>query len=146
MTTPADVDAVTAANQELYAAFEVADLDRMAAVWDDADDVQCIHPGWPALIGRSRVMRSWSVLMANTSYIQFFLTGVSTSVDGDVAIVTCEENILTDIDDPEGGLGGSQKVLSTNVFRRRPQGWRLWLHHASPVLSPSEQRSESPDE
>ena len=123
MTTPADVDAVTAANQELYAAFEVADLDRMAAVWDDADDVQCIHPGWPALIGRSRVMRSWSVLMANTSYIQFFLTGVSTSVDGDVAIVTCEENILTDIDDPEGGLGGSQKVLSTNVFRRRPQGF-----------------------
>ena len=146
MTTPADVEAVTAANQELYEAFEVADLDRMEAVWDDADDVRCIHPGWPVLVGRARVMRSWSVLMANTSYIQFFLTGVTAEVDGDFAVVTCEENIRTGIEEPEGGsdlsgLGGSQKVLATNIFRRRGQGWRLWLHHASPVLAPSESSS-----
>ena len=136
MTTPADVDAVTAANQELYEAFEVADLDRMEAVWDDADDVRCIHPGWPALVGRARVMRSWSVLMANTSYIQFFLTGVTADVAGDVAVVTCEENILTGVDDAEHGLGGSQRVVSTNVFRRRGDDWLLWVHHGSPVLSP----------
>ena len=141
MTTDADVDAVTAANQELYAAFEVADVDRMAAVWDDADDIRCIHPGWPALIGRQRVMRSWSVLMANTSYIQFFLTAVTAEVEGDVAIVTCEENILTGTDDATGGaeiegLAGSQKVRATNVVRRRGDGGRLWLHHASPVLAP----------
>lgn len=137
MTT--DFDAVTAANRELYAAFETADLDRMQAVWDDADDVRCIHPGWPALVGPTRVMRSWSVLMANTTYIQFFLTDVHASVVGDVAVVTCEENILTGIDDADDGLGGSQKVLSTNVFRRRAEGWRLWLHHGSPVLTPVEQ-------
>jgi ketosteroid isomerase-like protein len=134
-----DVDAVTAANQELYEAFEVADLDRMAAVWDDADDVRCIHPGWPALVGRSRVMRSWSMLMANTGYIQFFLTDVQVQVVGDVAVVTCEENILTGLDDAEDGLGGTQKVLSTNVFRRRGDAWRLWMHHGSPVLAPAEQ-------
>src|SRR5438309_7534111 len=107
MTTPADVDAVTAANQELYEAFEVADVDRMEAVWDDADDVRCVHPGWPMLHGRSRVLRSWSVIMANTSYIQFFLTGVDACVDGDLAIVTCEENILTSVADPDGSLSES---------------------------------------
>lgn len=135
MTT--DVDAVTAANEELYAAFEVGDVDRMEAVWDDSDDIRCVHPGWPLLVGRARVMRSWSVLMANTSYIQFFLTGVTASVDGDTAVVMCEENILTSVEDEEGGLGGTQRVVSTNVFRRRANGWRLWLHHASPVLAPS---------
>ena len=135
MTIDADIEAVTAANQELYAAFEEADLDRMEAVWDDSDDVRCIHPGWPALVGRPRVMRSWSVLMANTTYIQFFLPGVTARVDGDVAVVTCEENILTGIDVPDGGLGGSQQVLATNVFRRRGDRWRLWVHHASPVLA-----------
>ncbi|MDQ1696236.1 MAG: hypothetical protein QOJ03_1589, partial [Frankiaceae bacterium] len=98
----ADVDAVTAANAELYAAFEVGDVDRMEAIWDDADDVCCVHPGWPLLRGRSRVLRSWSVIMANTNYIQFFLTGVVTSVDGDLAVVTCEENILTAVADPDG--------------------------------------------
>jgi ketosteroid isomerase-like protein len=134
-----DVDAVTAANAELYAAFEAGDIERMDAVWDEVDDVRCVHPGWPLLTGRSRVMRSWSVLLANTNYIQFFLTEVEASVDGDLAVVTCEENILTGIEDPEGGLGGSQKVVSTNVFRRRPDGWRLWMHHGSPVLAPSGQ-------
>ena len=137
----ADIEAVVAVNAELYAAFEEGDIDRMEAVWDDAEDVCCIHPGWPLLRGRARVLRSWSVIMANTNYIQFFLTGVHTVIDADVAVVTCEENILTAIADPDGGLSQSAKVVSTNVFRRRDDGWRLWLHHGSPVLGPSEESS-----
>lgn len=93
------------------------------------------------LRGRSRVLRSWSVIMANTNYIQFFLTGVEAVVDADVAVVTCEENILTAVADPDGGLSQSAKVVSTNVFRRRDDGWKLWLHHGSPVLAPSEDSS-----
>ena len=135
----ADVDAVLAVNAELYAAFEEGDPERMEAVWDDADDVSCVHPGWPMLRGRSRVLRSWSVIMANTNYIQFFLTGVHAVVDEDVAIVTCEENILTAVADPDGALSESAKVVSTNVFRRRVDGWRLWLHHGSPVLAPTQE-------
>lgn len=137
----ADVDAVVAANAELYEAFEAGDVDRMEAVWDDADDVVCVHPGWPMLRGRARVLRSWSVIMANTNYIQFFLTGVDTVIDADIAVVTCEENILTAVADPDGALSQSAKVVSTNVFRRRDGGWRLWLHHGSPVLAPSEEPS-----
>jgi ketosteroid isomerase-like protein len=131
-----DVDAVTAANAELYAAFEEGDIDRMEAIWDDADDVRCVHPGWPMLRGRSRVLRSWSVIMANTNYIQFFLTSVEASVDGDLAVVTCEENILTAVADADGSLSESARVMSTNLFRRRADGWRLWVHHGSPVLAP----------
>jgi ketosteroid isomerase-like protein len=134
MTT--DVDAVTAANAELYAAFEAGDVDRMEAVWDDSDDVRCVHPGWPMLRGRSRVLRSWSVIMANTSYIQFFLTGVETQVEGDLAVVTCEENILTGVAEPDGSLAESATVVTTNIFRRRGDRWRLWAHHGSPVIAP----------
>jgi ketosteroid isomerase-like protein len=137
----ADVDAVVAANAELYAAFEDGDVDRMEAIWDDVDDVVCVHPGWPMLRGRPRVLRSWSVIMANTNYIQFFLTGVQAVIDSDVAVITCEENILTAVADPDGGLSQSAKVVSTNVFRRRADGWRLWLHHGSPVLAPTEEPS-----
>jgi hypothetical protein len=32
------------------------------------------------------------------------------------------------------GLAGGRAV-ATNVFRRTTGGWRLWLHHASPVLT-----------
>jgi ketosteroid isomerase-like protein len=135
--TAVDVPAVTAANAELYAAFETGDLDRMRAVWDDADDVVCIHPGWDELRGISHVMRSWAMIFANTPYIQFVLTDVDVQVGGELAVVRCAENILTAIGDP----GGDAKVIATNVFRRRGSDWRLWLHHGSPVLQTVEEEA-----
>ena len=127
------VEAVEAANLAMYQAFEAADVDRMAAVWDDAEPaaVVCVHPGWPMLRGREHVLRSWSAVMAGTDYIQFFLTDVSISVNGDTAVVTCTENVLTEITE-SGQSGGA--VVATNVLVRRPDGWRVQVHHGSPVL------------
>jgi uncharacterized protein (TIGR02246 family) len=129
----AEMAEVEALNAELYAAFESGDLDRMNALWDDADDVVCVHPGWPMLRGRGSVLRSWALIMANTTYIQFFLTDVDVDVDGDVAVVTCNENILTSVEADDG----DSRVVATNVFRRRDGRWRLLIHHGSPVLMPT---------
>ncbi len=138
--------AVEAANAELYAAFEAGDLDRMAAVWADGE-VVCVHPGWPMLRGRSRVLRSWAVIMANTPYIQFFLTDLRIDIVGAAAVVTCEEHILTELATDAGRLGDTQRAVATNVFRAEPGGWRLWLHHASPVIAPAGPApDEAPDE
>ena len=128
-----EVAAVEALNQEFYTAFEHGDLDRMDEIWDADDDVVCVHPGWPMLRGRGSVLRSWALIMANTSYIQFFLTDVATVVDGDVAIVTCTENILTSV----AADDGDSRVVATNVFRRRDGAWRMRVHHGSPVLAPT---------
>ncbi len=124
---------VTAANTSLYEAFETADVDRMAAVWDDADPdaVVCVHPGWPMLRGRDTVLRSWAAVMAGTDYIQFFLTDVRVSVLGDVAVVTCQENVLTEVSETGDG---NAAVVATNVFVRRGGRWRVQVHHGSPVL------------
>jgi ketosteroid isomerase-like protein len=131
MSSTTDLDAVSAANAALYTAFETADVEGMSAVWDDAepDDVVCVHPGWPALRGRTAVLRSWSAVMARTDYVQFVLSDVHVSIEGDTAVVTCTENVLTSVTDMRGGA-----VVATNVFRRRPGGWRLQVHHGSPVL------------
>ena len=128
-----DVRAVEAVNSAMYEAFESADVDRMARVWDDVDPeaVVCVHPGWPMLRGRIHVLRSWSAVMAGTDYIQFFLTDVRISVAGDTAVVTCTENVLTEV--TEQGQGGGT-VVATNVLVRRPDGWRVQVHHGSPVL------------
>jgi ketosteroid isomerase-like protein len=146
------LQAVLAANAALYDAFESADLDLMEAVWLDgphAEDVICVHPGWPALRGRGQVLRSWAMIMANTTYISFVLTDIDATVDGDVAVVTCAENILTgmpEVAEPMAALGASGlsggRVAATNVFRRTDGGWRLWVHHSSPVLSVSEEGVE----
>lgn len=131
----ADVDEVHA---EFYAAFEAGDFDRMSDVWADgpyADGVSCVHPGWTMLRGREEVLRSWALIMANTTYIQFVLTDVETDVYGDHAVVTCKENVLTADEDTEAGFLAGGSIVATNVFVRSDGEWRLLLHHGSPVLN-----------
>ena len=36
---------------EFYAAMQHGDIDRLMAVWADDDDIACIHPGGPRLVG-----------------------------------------------------------------------------------------------
>lgn len=130
-----DRAAVEAANAEFYAAFESSDLARMRNVWADDDTASCVHPGWRALRGTSHIMRSWALIFANTPYVQFFLTDVDVTVFGDVAVVRCVEGIMTSVADAEGDAS----VMATNVFVRRDDAWRLWLHHGSPMFQPAEE-------
>jgi ketosteroid isomerase-like protein len=141
-----DVDDVAAANAAFYAAIESGDLDRIESQWDEADDIACVHPGWPPLRGRSRVLRSWAVIMANTAYLQYFPTDVNVAVAGDVAVVGCEHSLLARLTENEGGLGETARVVATNVFRRRSDGWRLWAHHASPVLTATSETTDGDTE
>ena len=127
--------AVERVNAAFYEAFENADLDTMRDLWLDHEESLCVHPGALPVRGTAAISRSWALIMANTPYIQFFLTDVEVSVRGEVASVTCTENVLT-ADNRAGpdGFGGARAV-ATNVFVRTPAGWRLWIHPASPVLS-----------
>jgi uncharacterized protein (TIGR02246 family) len=132
-----DIEAVEAANTALYDAVEHSDLDALSDLWLE-DGASVIHPGWPVLTGRDEVLRSYALIMANTEYVQYFLTDVETSVHGDTALVNCTENILSGGPAEEDGSAGplvGGLVVATNVFRRTEDGrWRVWSHHGSPVL------------
>jgi ketosteroid isomerase-like protein len=128
-----EVEAVEAANARFYGAFEGGDAEAMGDVWAVGDGVACVHPGWPMLRGRGEVLRSWALIMENTAYIQFVLTEVRTVVSGDHAVLTCEENILTGGEGDDELLAGG-RVVATNVFVRGDDGWKILVHHASPVL------------
>ncbi|MDI3406790.1 nuclear transport factor 2 family protein [Streptomyces cavernicola] len=156
MTPRTDIEAVETANTSFYEALERGDFEAVSDLWlpddgagsgsdagdvdgdDAAGSVSCVHPGWPALSGRGEVLRSYALIMANTEYIQFFLTDVKVSVHADTALVSCTENILSGGPAEEGADLGplvGQLVVATNVFRRTSDGWKLWSHHASPVLA-----------
>ena len=126
---------VEALNTAFYEAIETADLDTMRDLWLDDPGTVCVHPGARPVRGTGAVSRSWALVMAHTPYIQFFLTDVEIAVHDGTATVTCTENVLTG-DERTGpdAFGGGQAV-ATNVFVRTSDGWRLWLHHASPVLT-----------
>ena len=140
---PGAQDAVSAANQSFYDAVEQGDLDALEAVWVDEHDgavAACVHPGLAPIHGRAGVLRSWAAVMAGTPYLQFVLTDLEVQVHGETAVVTCTENMLSAPDGmPTTSFAGGHAV-ATNVFRRTGGGWRLWVHHASPVLQPGRGR------
>ncbi|MBB4929249.1 ketosteroid isomerase-like protein [Lipingzhangella halophila] len=130
------MDRVAEVNAQFYEAIENGDLDLMQRVWadeDDAPDLVCVNPGWPLLRGRAEIMRAWALFMANVPYIQYVLTETTIGVSGETAMVTCEENVLTAEEDTPGFIAGGQ-VVTTNLFVHTAHGWRMWSHHASPVL------------
>jgi ketosteroid isomerase-like protein len=118
-------DEVLAANHRFYEAFEAGDLDAMSDVWAHDDAVLCTHPGWSTLHGWAAVSASWFTLFHNDQTLQFIVTNERARVNGDVAWVTCDENILGD------GPGGTAAAL--NLFTRSNGVWRMVAHHASPV-------------
>jgi ketosteroid isomerase-like protein len=134
-----DKDAVAEVNAEFYGAFERGDLDSMTRIWLDDRETLCVHPGTTPLRGASAITRSWALLMANATYIQFFLTDVEVSVTGDVASVSCMENVLTADEHTADTSFIGARAVATNVFVRTGDTWRLWIHHASPVLADEHQ-------
>jgi ketosteroid isomerase-like protein len=130
-------------NELFYQAIENADMDLMEVVWvtaEDADGATCIHPGQSAIHGLSKIMRSWAVVCSRINYLQFFITDAQVRQVGDVAIVTCVENVLSEMPGQESasmGFGGSH-YEAINVFRRTGPGgqWRLLTHCSAPVFPP----------
>lgn len=121
------VGRVRAANEAFYEAHEARDLDAMAAVWAHDDGVVCVHPGWPILRGWADVEESWRRIFDGPGRNQFIVTNDEVVVAGDVAWVTLDENLVA------GGVTGT--IAATNVYVRSSAGWRLTVHHGSPVAS-----------
>jgi ketosteroid isomerase-like protein len=137
----ADEESVRAANAAYYAAFEALSLDAMSAIWEHSDRVSVTHPGWPTLHGWARVAGSWEAIFASTGFIQFVLTDEVVRIVGDVAWLTLDENILQASGSPDGGgtdteeLEGA-RIAATNLYLWGEEGWRMLLHHGSPVSTP----------
>jgi ketosteroid isomerase-like protein len=124
-----DSEAIHQANDDFYRALETLDLEAMERLWLQGSEAHCVHPGWEAVSGWDAVRESLEQIFAGTSWMRVTATRVRVEIVGEVAIVTCTENITAQ-SDGDVGLAVAQ---ATNLFRRTPEGWRLFHHHASPA-------------
>jgi len=127
--------AVAQANQSFYRAFETLKIEAMENVWAKDAEIQCGHPGWRILRGWGPVMESWQRIFENTPSIQFTLTDVKIEVRGELAWVTQYENLASSIE----GQTLSAVILTTNMFQKTADGWRMILHHGSSLSQPPDQ-------
>jgi uncharacterized protein (TIGR02246 family) len=113
--------------QQFYEAMQHGDIERLMAVWTDDDDIACIHPGGPRVVGAAAIRASFESIFANgpvdihpekVRRLQTLSTAVHSVLER-VQVMT------------ENGPH-SAWVIATNVYLKTTFGWRLAAHHASP--------------
>jgi ketosteroid isomerase-like protein len=121
-TTPQD--AATA----FYRAFEAKDIDAMMAAWAEDEEIVCVHPGGPRLVGFDAVRVGWEQIFAGETKLLFRLEELVVLETVGMALQSAIEQVTVgDNPAPRG------TAIASNVFLRTPSGWRIALHHASPA-------------
>lgn len=121
LASPDDVEA------QFYDALREADLDKLMGVWADDEEVVCIHPGGPRLVGPAAVRAAFEAVFANGP-VQVQPEKVRRVQALSAAMHSVIERIA--LNTPEGVRTGW--VMATNVYLKTTQGWRMVAHHASP--------------
>ncbi len=113
------------AEEAFYLAIENADLSAMMSVWSEDDAAVCIHPGAPRLEGRAEIRDSWLEIFESGPPMVFSISDERITEDDHLAIHLVREEIAV-----EGEL--VSVMLSTNIYHRTDDSWRMMLHHSSP--------------
>lgn len=112
-----------------YAAFETRSLDAMMAVWASDDSIACIHPMAAPLNGRTAVAAGWrSMFEAAGQFSVRVEVAHQISETSQVVRIVREYLVIGQETEPR------PPILATNVYRKEADGgWRMVLHHASPL-------------
>ncbi len=114
-----------------YDAMQHADLERMMQAWADDEDIACVHPGGPRVVGTAAVRAGFEAVFANGP------VHISIEHVRRMETAVCAVHHVTEKVQAMGAEGQLQTafVMATNVYLRTPQGWRMVAHHASPGLA-----------
>ena len=120
--TPDDVEAA------FYEALQAGDVEKLMACWADEDDIVCIHPGGPRILGAGAIRAAFEALFAHGGAIHVQAEHIR-RVD---SLASAVHHVLEKVNVMTAEGPAHAHVLATNVYHKTPQGWRLVVHHASP--------------
>ena len=129
--TPQDAEAA------FYDAIEQGNLDQLMQVWAEDEEIVCVHPGGPRLTGYAAIRDTWRRIFEGGVKFRIRLSDGTAVQTPFSAVHTVIEHVSVRDD-----ASLRAPVVATNVFFRGALGWRLVLHHASPV--PPETVAEAP--
>ncbi len=112
---------------QFYEALQTGDLEKLMACWADEDDIVCVHPGGPRLIGNAAIREAFGAMFEHGT-----INAHPEHVCKVESLTSAMHNVIErlHINTAEGRQ--EAVVVATNVYQRTAQGWRLVVHHASP--------------
>jgi len=110
-----------------YEALQGGDIEKLMACWADEDDIVCIHPGGPRLVGMAAIRAAFDAMFANGS-----IRALAEKIRKVDAMGSSVHSVLERIEvmTEEGPVHAY--VIATNVYHKTAQGWRMVAHHTSP--------------
>jgi ketosteroid isomerase-like protein len=124
-----DRQEVEAVNLAFYRALESQEIERLEELWAHESWVRCVHPGWDLIAGWPRVRESWVRIFEGGQKMRAYPTDITVQVEGNLAWVTCTENITVF----DNASFDTAQAAATNLFIRRDGRWLMIHHHASPI-------------
>lgn len=113
--------------QQFYEALQRGDIERLMAVWSDDEEISCVHPGGPRVVGAVAIRAAFDAVFAN-GVVNARPENVRRLQTHACAVHSVLEHIqIMTAEGPQ-----SAWVVATNVYVLGAQGWRLVAHHASP--------------
>ena len=111
-----------------YDALNRADVEALMALWADDDEIACIHPGGPRLVGHRAIRESWSIILEHGGlHIR-------------PAVLHETHNLMSSIHSVVEGTtaatGEPAHLVASNVYIKTPKGWRIVLRHVSVAPGP----------
>lgn len=122
-----------------YEALLKGDIEQLMACWADEDDIVCIHPGGPRMVGAGAIRAGFEAIFAHGT-LRARIDHVRKVETLGSAVHSVMEHVELLL--PEGRREAF--VLVTNVFHKTAQGWRIVLHHASPGTVQEAQEADRP--
>jgi ketosteroid isomerase-like protein len=113
--------------QQFYEALQRGDIDRLMAVWADDEEISCVHPGGPRVVGAMAIRSAFEAIFANGA-----INAQPEKVRRLQTHTCAVHSVLEHIQIMTTGGPQSAWVVATNVYLLGAQGWRLASHHASP--------------
>jgi uncharacterized protein (TIGR02246 family) len=119
-----------------YDALSRADIEAMMALWADDEDIVCIHPGAPRLVGHAAIRASFEAIFERGS-VQIRPQQLHATHN----LMTAVHNIIEEVKS-KSTEAQEVHILCTNVYIKTPHGWRIALHHAS--IAPGQAPIDTP--
>lgn len=119
---PDDIEAA------FYDALQAGDLERLMACWADEEDIVCVHPGGPRIVGVNAIRTAFETLFADGGHLLVRPEHVRRIEVMASSVHSVLERV--EVHTAQGPVTAT--VLATNVYHKTPQGWRMVVHHASP--------------
>ena len=110
-----------------YDALQAGDIEKLMACWADEDEIVCVHPGGPRVVGPGAIRSAFDALFSNGR-----IRATPLHVRKVESMTSAVHNLVERIEVMMEGGPAHAYVLATNVYHRTSQGWRMVAHHASP--------------